>query len=120
MSSVYYVIVDKIAADSFKDEITPWLKANDRLKFSQDVALNNAREKGKPQREISYKVLKEEYGYDPLLDMSTYITLIQLKYYLGGINHCVTGFGKWIFDSNFLFALPLTKNNLDYCFINDN
>ena len=36
----------KISAGCFKDEITPSLKSNNRLKFYQDVAMNRAREKG--------------------------------------------------------------------------
>ena len=38
----------------------------------------------------------------------------------GRIRHCVTVVGKWIFDSDLPFALPLTKDKLDYCCINDN
>ena len=49
-------IGDKIAADHFKYEITPSLKANYWLKFSQDVALNVVTEKGKPPFKLSYKV----------------------------------------------------------------
>ena len=67
-----------------------------------------------------YKVPKEECGRDPLLVVSPYPTLIHLKYYLGGIHHCVSVIGKWIFDSNLPFALTPTKENFDYCFINDN
>ena len=55
------MIGDKISADHFKDEIAPSLKANNRLKFDQDVALNHVREKGKPRRKPSYKLLKGEY-----------------------------------------------------------
>ena len=67
-----------------------------------------------------YKLFKEEDGYEPLLEISPYSKLIQLKYFLGGISHCVTVVGKWIFDSNIPFELPLTKDNLDYCWINYN
>ena len=74
---------------------------------------------GKPLWKISYKVMKEEYGYDTFLVIYSIKTLIQLKDFLSGIHQCVTFFGKWIFDSNLLFLLPLTKDNLDYCFIND-
>ena len=55
-----------------------------------------------------------------LLDTSTYTTFIQLKYFLGGIYHCVAVVGKWIFDSNFTFELTITKETLDYCCINNN
>ena len=54
-------------------------------------------ENGKPRCKISYKLFKEEYGYYPLLDISPFPTSIQLKYFLGGIHHCVTVVGKWIF-----------------------
>ena len=39
-SSSFFFIGDEIDADDFKDEITPLIKANDRLKFAQDLALN--------------------------------------------------------------------------------
>ena len=58
MSYKFYFIGDKNAVDYFKEEITPSLKANYMLKFAQDVALNNIREKEKSQCKISYKVLK--------------------------------------------------------------
>ena len=46
--------------------------------------------------------------------------VIHLKDFLGGIQHFVTVVGKWIFDSNFNFALPLTSNELCYCCTTDN
>ena len=55
LSSAFYSIGDKIAADHFKDQITPSLKANDGLKFSQCVALDHAIENVKPQCKLSYK-----------------------------------------------------------------
>ena len=35
LSSVFYFVGDKIASGYFKDEITPYLKANYRLEYSQ-------------------------------------------------------------------------------------
>ena len=64
--------------------------------------------------------MKEEYGYDNSIDISIYPTLILLKYFLGGIHHCVTVVGEWIFDSNFPFVLLLNQDNLDYFFIHNN
>ena len=55
-----------------------------------------------------------------MLDISPFITLIQLKYFLRGIQHCLTVVSKWIFDSNVPFALPLTRDNLDYFCTNNN
>ena len=40
----FHFVGDKIASDSFKDETTPLLKSNYRLKFTQDVAMNNVKE----------------------------------------------------------------------------
>ena len=120
LSSEFYFIGDKIAADCFKDETTPSLQSKDRLKFNQDVALNHIREKLKLQSKLSFRLLKEEDVYDPLLYISTYPTLIHLKFYHDGIQHYVTVVGKLIFDSNFPFELPLKKDNLDYYCVNDN
>ena len=58
LSSVFYFIGDKIAADIFEYEITPSLKANDRIQFDKGVVLNHVQEKGKPQCILSYKTLK--------------------------------------------------------------
>ena len=44
-SCVFLFIGDKVAVYCFKDEIIPSLKANDRLKFDQDLTINNMREK---------------------------------------------------------------------------
>ena len=113
-SSTLEFIGDKIAAGYFKDKITPSLKENDRLKFSQDVALNNVRDKVEPRCKLSYTVLKEEDVYYPMLEISPYPTLIQLKYYLDWIHHCVTVVGKLVFVITFPFLLPLIKVSLDY------
>ena len=55
-----------------------------------------------------------------MIEISPYPTLIQLKYYIDGVHHCATVFGKSIFGSNFPFALPLAKDSLGYCCINVN
>ena len=72
----FYFIGDKIAADCFTDKITLSLKASDMIKFSQYVASNHVREKGEQRWKLSYILLKEEDGYNPLFDISPYPTLI--------------------------------------------
>ena len=69
-------------SDNFKYEIKPLLKANHILKFAQHMTLNNVIKKRKPLLKLSYNVLKEEDGYDPLLEISPYPTLIHVKDYL--------------------------------------
>ena len=113
--STFFFIGDKFADDCFKDKIRHSLKVNDRLKIYQDVALNNARKKVKQRCKLSYKILKEEYGYNILLGISPYPSLIKLKYILGKIHYCVTVVGKFIFESNFPFPHSLAKEILDYC-----
>ena len=82
--------------------------------------MNLVREKVKTGCKLLYNLLKESYGYKPLLDMYPFPILIQLKYFLGGVHHFITVVGKCIFDGNFPYALPLTKCELEYCFINNN
>ena len=76
---MFYLVVDKVDADYFKDEITPFLKTNDRIKFDQYVAMNHVIEKGNPRCKLLYKLFKGKCGYDPLLEISPFPTLIQLK-----------------------------------------
>ena len=40
-------------------------------------------------------------------------TLIQLKDFLGGIEHCVTVVVKFIFESKIPFVSPLTRYKLE-------
>ena len=53
-----------------------------------------------------------KYGYDPSFQLSPFPTLIQFTYLLGGIQNYVIYVGKWIFDINITFALPLTYDYL--------
>ena len=55
-----------------------------------------------------------------MIYISPYQKLIQLKDYLDGIHQYVTVVGKWIFDSNFTFVIPLTKECLNYCCVHNN
>ena len=51
-----------------------------------------------------YKLFEEQDRYGPLHDISPFPTLIQLIDFLGGIQHCVTVAGKWIFERNIYFC----------------
>ena len=80
--------------------------------------MNHLREKEKPRCKLSYKIFKEQDGYDPLIGIYLFPKVIQLKYFLGGVQHFVTVVGKWIFDGNISFVFPLTCEDLDYCCTN--
>jgi hypothetical protein len=47
------------------------------------------------------------------------LVMVSIKSSDGKEDHCVTLFGKWIFDSNFKKALPLCKEALDLCCSSD-
>ena len=58
--------------------------------------------------------------YDILQNHSNYPTVRLLLDMVHRADHCITVCGKWIFDSNLEFALPLTKDWLNYiCSGND-
>ena len=58
--------------------------------------------------------------YDILKNHSNYPNVCLLLYTSHWTDHCITVCGKWIFDSNLEFALPLTKYSLKYiCSGND-
>ena len=79
--------------------------------------MNNVRAKVQPRCKLSYKVFEEQDGYDPLLEISMFPTLIQLKAFLGGLQHCFKVVGNWFFDSDINFLPPLTRDDLDYCVV---
>ena len=59
-------------------------------------------------------------AYDILQNRSNYPTVCLLLDTENQTDHCITICGKWIFDSNLEFALPLTKASLNYiCSGND-
>ena len=71
------------------------------------------RYKGKQQCKLSYKVFEEQDVYDPFIEISPIPIFIQLKYFIGGVKHCVTVVGNWVFDSNITFALPSPFSHID-------
>ena len=46
---------------------------------------------------------------------SIHPTIVVLEGDDGGIEHAVTVYGSWVFDSNVNVALPLTRKTLDWC-----
>ena len=45
--------------------------------------------------------------------ISEHVTLVQLMYSLGKVNHDISVVGYWIFDSNYENALVLNRESLD-------
>ena len=76
----------------------------------------------KNEKRLNYRI--EEWHtstpYDIFWNQSTYTTVCLLLDTWHLSDHCITVFGKWIFNSNLKVALPLTQNYLDYiCCGND-
>ena len=57
----------------------------------------------------------EPTSFDVLTDVSKFPTVLKLEADDGGIQHAVTIVGKLLFDSNCPYALPFSKESLDYC-----
>ena len=49
-------------------------------------------------------------------DIGEHVTLVQLIYIAGNVNHVVSIIRCWIYDSNYKRALPLIKEPLDIIF----
>ena len=58
------------------------------------MEINHVRDKEKTQQKLSYKLFKEEDGYDLFMYISPFPTLIQFKEFIGEIQYCVTVVGR--------------------------
>ena len=52
-------------------------------------------------------------SYDIMTDIGKHVTLVQLMYYLGNVNHDIVVVGYWIFESNYGKSLVLNRESLD-------
>ena len=69
--------------------------------------------KGEPKVHYSLGGYKKKVSYDILTNISENVTLVQLMYSLGNVNHAISVVGYWIFDSNYKKALFLNRESLD-------
>ena len=56
---------------------------------------------------------KKKGSCDILTEISEHVTLVQLMYSLGNVNHSITVLGYWIFDSNYKNLPVLNRELLD-------
>ena len=77
----------------------------------------------KKEQKIHYKIQEWNTStttFDILQNHSNYPTVCLLLDTAHRTDHCITVWGKWIFDSNLESELPLTKASLNYiCSGND-
>ena len=63
---------------------------------------------------LSFRKLKVN-EWDILQPVSNQLVVASVRGSDGKEDHCVTIYDKWLFDSNFDFALPLIRESLDLC-----
>ena len=88
-------------------------EVGNRIHFANEIMLNNRGNKGEARvhyQLIKYRLMGE---YRILEDISANVTLVQLMDSLGNVNHAISVFGSWIFDSNYERALLFNKASLD-------
>ena len=74
---------------------------------------NRRKIKGEKNLQVNLTMWKKNDDFDILNDISEDVTLVQLIYSLGNVNHAIGIVGYCIFDSNYKKALCLTQNKLD-------
>ena len=91
-------------------------EVGNRIDFSNEIMLNHKRNEGEVR--MHYKLIKyKKMGdYKTLEYISANVTLVQLIYSIGNMNHAISAVSSWIFDSNYERALILNKVSLDIIF----
>ena len=88
-----------------------------RLDFACEVITSSGRVQKKGEPKLGYSSHKYSYDdfvkFDPLTNITNQVTLVQWEDIFGGINHCSTICGCWIFDINFERSLSLNKESID-------
>ena len=88
-------------------------EVGNRINVANDVLKYKKRNKGKTKMHYNLIKYKKKGIYKILEDISEHVTLVQLMYSLGNMNHAINFVGYWIFDSNCKEALVLNKESLD-------
>ena len=76
-----------------------------RLDFKNSILKNKIKLKGEPKVYYSLRKYKKKGSYDILTDIGENITLVQLMYSTGNVNHDISVVGYCIFYSNYERAL---------------
>ena len=81
--------------------------------FANSILKNEKKIKGEPKVYYSLVKYKKKVSYDILTDISENVTLVQLMYSLGNVNHAISVVGYCIFDSKYEIELVLNRESLD-------
>ena len=83
------------------------------IDFENAILKNEKTIKIKPRVYYSLRIYKKMGSYDILKHISEHVTLVQLMDSLGNVNHAISVFWYWIFDSNYEKSLVLYRESLD-------
>ena len=84
-----------------------------QMQFLLNTLMGINREKQNQKYIIKFRNGKKNTStFDILQNHCNYPTVCLLLDTANWKNYCITVYGKWIFDSNLEFALPLTKTSL--------
>ena len=87
---------------------------SDIIKFANAIIVDKSINKGDHSLCNKLKKSRKLVTFDILNNISDHVTLVKLMDSLGNINHAVSVVGKFIFDSNYEKALPLTIESLNF------
>ena len=90
------------------------LKNKGLMHFCCDILMGHHKEKNEKKPNYCITKWHTSTPYDIFRNQSTYLTVCLLLYTWHQTDHCITVCGKWILDSNFEGALPLTYDCLNY------
>ena len=109
-SALHHVGTKQVASEIYQAAKKIIEKHNTLAKFADVVLSKNVH--------LHFVVLIANQ-FNILANKENDLVIASLKGDDGKEDHCVTVFGKWVFDSNFEKALPLTQESLDYCCSSD-
>ena len=79
------------------------------IDFANAILKNEKIIKGEPKIHYSLMKYKKKGSYNIMKGISENVTLVQLMYLLGNVNHAISVAGYWIFESNYKIALALNR-----------
>ena len=122
LASAFFALGDKRAELAVATRIKSSLELvpvpyKSRIDYAIDVVLSSKRVRSKGEARLGYQVqtYKHTDKFDVLAEPYNGATLLQLQDNLGNVQHSVCVARRWIFDTNFERALPLTMESLNLC-----
>ena len=110
--SAFYYMGDELASEYIirrKQKSLSFIHDKGWMKFCRDTLMGQQREKNEIRIHYHIQEGNTFTTYDILHNQSNYPTVCLLLDTAHRTDHCIKVCGKWIFDSNLKFALPITS-----------